>query len=262
MLLNTSCTFKFYISEPTPFIFMLRVQSNSNQFIISEEFNVKPNIEITQFQDIYGNFYQRLVAPPGKFRLQSNTKVILKDNCNDAFAKEFIEVDKLPQDVLLYLLPSRFCESDRFNQMACEITQGLALGYEQVLAITTWIQNNIVYESSLSDIHVSAIEVNNRKYGVCRDFAHLAIALCRSISIPSRIVVGYLHELEPMDMHAWFEVYIGNDWYRFDATQLEEKTGYVVVAYGRDASDVAVYNQYGATLFPSSQKIKVKKIKE
>ncbi|MDZ7818315.1 MAG: transglutaminase family protein [Aliarcobacter sp.] len=262
MLLNTSCTFKFYISDFTPFIFMLRVQSNSNQFIISEEFTVKPNLEITQFQDIYGNFYQRLIAPPGKFKLKSNTKVILKDNYNDAFAKEFIEVHKLPQEVLLYLLPSRFCESDRFNQMACEITQGLALGYEQVLAITTWIQNNIVYESSSSDIHVSAIEVNNRKYGVCRDFAHLAIALCRSISIPSRIVVGYLYELEPMDLHAWFEVYIGNDWYRFDATQVEEKNGYVVVAYGRDAADVAVYNQYGATLFPSSQKIKVKKLKE
>ena len=94
--------------------------------------------------------------------------------------------------------------------MATEITQGLPLGYEQVNAITNWIRNNISFENNNSDTQVSAIEVNNRKYGVCRDLAHLGIALCRSISIPSRIVVGYLYNLEPMDLHAWFEVYIGN----------------------------------------------------
>ena len=168
----------------------------------------------------------------------------------------------MPENVLLYLLPSRYCESDCFNQMATEITQGLPLGYEQVNAITNWIRNNISFENNNSDTQVSAIEVNNRKYGVCRDLAHLGIALCRSISIPSRIVVGYLYNLEPMDLHAWFEVYIGDGWYRFDATQEANKEGYVVIAYGRDAADVAVYNQYGATLFPSSQKVKVKKIKE
>ena len=262
MLLYASCTFKFDISDFTPFLFMLRPQNNLNQFITFEEFQIKLNVEVSQFQDIYGNFYQKLIAPPGKLRIQSSVEVILKDNCNNAYGKEFIEIHNLPHEVLLYLLPSRYCESDCFNQMATEITQGLPLGYEQVLAITNWIRNNISFESNSCDIQVSAIEVNNRKYGVCRDLAHLAIALCRSISIPSRIVVGYLYELVPMDLHAWFEVYIGDGWYRFDATQIEEKTGYIVVAYGRDAADVAVYNQYGATLFPSSQKIKVKKIKE
>ena len=262
MWLQTSCTFKFFVSEPTTFLFMLKVQRNLNQIIISEEFNIKSNIEVTQFQDIYGNYYHKLIAPIGKFKIQSTTKVFIRNNSNNVSEKEFIPVEKLPNDVLLYLLPSRFCESDRFNLMACDITQGLSFGYEQVLAITKWIQNNIFYESNSSDIHVSAIEVNNRKYGVCRDFAHLAIALCRSISIPSRIAVGYLYELEPMDLHAWFEVYIGGDWYRFDATQKDEKNAYVVIAYGRDAADVAVYNQYGATLFPYSQKVKVKKIKK
>lgn len=262
MLLYTSCTFKFDISEFTPFLFMLRPRSDSNQLIILEEFKIKPNLEISQFQDIYGNFYQKLIAPPGKFKIQSSTKVRVKNDSNNAFGKEFIEIHSLPENVLLYLLPSRYCESDYFNLMASEITQGLPLGYEQVVAITNWIRNNIKYENSNSNNQVSAIEVNNRKFGVCRDFAHLAIALCRSISIPSRIVVGYLYELEPMDLHAWFEVYIGDGWYRFDATQELNKEGYVVIAYGRDAADVAIYNQYGATLFPSSQKVKVKKIKD
>ena len=261
MWLSTSCTFKFHISDTTPFLFMLRPRGDLNQHITFEEFIIKPNIKIMQFQDIYGNSYQRFVAPPGKLKVKSNARIKINEN-NNAFGKEFIEINSLPENVLLYLLPSRYCESDTFNLMANEITQGLALGYEQVNAITNWIRNNISYEHSSSDIHVSAVEVNNRKFGVCRDFAHLAIALCRSISIPSRIVVGYLYKLEPMDLHAWFEVYIGGSWYRFDATQEENKEGYVVIAHGRDAADVAVYNQYGATLFPSSLKVKVKKLKE
>lgn len=262
MWLYTSCTFKFDISEFTPFLFMLRPQNNSSQFISLEKLQIKPNLEVNQFQDIYGNFYQRLVAPPGKFKIKCETKVKIKNNSNNAVGKEFVEIDNLPNEVLLYLLPSRYCESDCFNQMAIQITQGFSLGYEQVFAITNWIRNNISFENNNSDTQVTAIEVNNRKYGVCRDFAHLAIALCRSISIPSRIVVGYLYKLEPMDLHAWFEVYIGDDWYRFDATQEPNKEGYVVVAYGRDAADVAVYNQFGLTLFPKSQKVKVKKINE
>jgi transglutaminase-like putative cysteine protease len=261
MWLYASSTFKFDISEDTAFLFMLRPRSNKNQLIKSEKFKVKPNIEITEFKDIYGNHYQKFIAPPSEFVVKSKIEVRIKENTNNAFDKPFVEVSNLPKEILLYLLPSRYCQSDSFNLMANEITQGLALGYEQVFAITNWIRENITYELNNSDIQVSAIEVNLRKYGVCRDFAHLAIALCRSINIPARIVVGYLYKLEPMDLHAWFEVYLGDDWYRFDATQTEDKEGYIVIAYGRDAADVAVYNQYGATLFPSSQKVKVKKLK-
>lgn len=258
MWLRTSCTFSFDIVEPTTFIFMLKPQNSNAQLIKSEEFKVKPNIQITQFRDIYGNLCQKLIAPSGKFEIKSKVKVKLKNN-NSSYT-QFIQIQDLPQDVLLYLLPSRYCQSDCFNLMAGEITQGIFSGYEQVLAIVNWVQENIMYENNCSDIQVSAIEVNNRQFGVCRDFAHLAIALCRSINIPARIVVGYLYELEPMDLHAWFEVYLGNSWHRFDATQKEKKNGYVVIAYGRDAADVAVYNQYGPTLFPTFQKVKVKSL--
>lgn len=261
MLLKTSCSFKFDIYEPTTFLLMLRPQSNKKQWIISQEYYTEPKVKITEFSDIYGNLYQKLVAPVGKLKIKTSSKVLIKDE-NNAFDKKFVEIENLPKDVLIYLLPSRYCQSDSFNQMAASITQDKDSGYEQVLAITNWIRENIAYENFDSDIQVSAIEVNNRKYGVCRDFAHLAIALCRSISIPSRIVVGYLHELVPMDLHAWFEVYIGGGWYRFDATQKEDKNAYVKIAHGRDATDVAVYNQYGPLLFPSSQKVKVSKLKE
>jgi transglutaminase-like putative cysteine protease len=261
MLLKASCSFKFDIYEPTPFLLMLRPQSNKKQVINSQKYITYPKVEISEFKDIYGNLYQKLIAPVGEFKIKTNSKVLIKKDSKKKIDKNFIKIEDLPHDVLVYLLPSRYCQSDCFNQMAVEITQNKDLGYDQVAAITNWIRDNITYESNNSDIQVSAIEVNIRKYGVCRDFAHLAIALCRSISIPARMAVGYLYELEPMDLHAWFEVYIGSNWYRFDATQKDEKLGYVSIAYGRDAADVAIYNQYGATLFPLSQKVKVKKIK-
>ena len=104
---------------------------------------------------------------------------------------------------------------------------------------------------------VSAAEVNSRQYGVCRDLAHLGIAMCRSLSIPARMVVGYLHELDPMDLHAWFEAFVGGRWYTFDATQRQLTAGYVSVGYGRDAADVAVYNQFGPAVFPVEQMVNV-----
>ena len=182
------------------------------------------------------------------------------DHLDQCFGAPFVEIHNLPESVLIYLLPSRYCEADRFSQMTTEITAGVLLGYDQVNAITIWLRNNICFEPNSSNTLVSAIEVNARKSGVCRDLSHLGIALCRSLSIPARMVVGYLYDLEPMDLHAWFEAYVGDRWYAFDATQPEMKGGYVAIGYGRDAADVAIYNQFGAALYPTSQNVSVKQI--
>lgn len=107
---------------------------------------------------------------------------------------------------------------------------------------------------------VSALGAYERRSGVCRDFAHLGIAMCRSLSIPARMVVGYLHGLEPMDSHAWFEAYIGDRWYLFDAMQMQIKGGYVAVGYGRDAADVAIYNQFEPALYPATKNIFIEKL--
>jgi putative membrane protein len=138
-----------------------------------------------------------------------------------------------------YLLPSRYCESDRFGEMANEITAGMRPGYNQVAAIEAWLRNTIRFDPNSSETHASAIEVNARQWGVCRDLSHLVIALCRSLSIPARMVVGYLHGLQSMDLHAWFEAYVGGRWYSFDATQHGMRGGYVAIGCGRDAADVA-----------------------
>ena len=129
-------------------------------------------------------------------------------------------------------------------------------------AIETWLRTNIRYIPGSSEIALSAVAVNINGIGVCRDLSHLGIALCRSLSIPARLVVGYLHNLEPMELHAWFEAYIGGRWYTFDATQEELGGGYVAIGYGRDAADVAIYNQFGPAVFPSTYEVQVEHIQE
>ena len=260
MWLRTSCDLTFTINVPTPFILMLRPRSGAQQWIAREEYRLVPSVPVFEFTDTYGNLCQRLVAHPGTFEVHTVADVMTADYVDQALGAPFVEIQNLPDAVLIYLLPSRYCESELFGQMATEITAGYQLGYNQIAAIEAWLRNTIRYEPGSSDTPVSAVEVNSRQTGVCRDLSHLGIALCRSLSIPARLVVGYLYGLEPMDMHAWFEAYVGGRWYAFDATQLVPKSGYVAIGYGRDAADVAVYNQFGPPVYPNLQKIQVELI--
>jgi transglutaminase-like putative cysteine protease len=260
MWLRTSCDLTFDITVPTPFVLMLRPRSGKNQWIASEEYKIVPSVSVIEFTDMYGNLCQRLMAPVGRFAIHTAAEVMTADYIDQAPGAPFVEVQNLPESVLIYLLPSRYCEADHFSQMAMEITAGEMLGYDQVAAITLWIRRTIRFESDFSHLQASAVEVHMRQSGVCRDLAHLAIAMCRSLSIPARMVVGYLHGLEPMDLHAWFEAYVGDRWYSFDATQAQMRGGYVVVAYGRDAADVAVYNQFGPALYPARQELHVEQL--
>lgn len=257
MWLHTSCDLAFDIEVPTPFVLMLRPRSGAQQWVSREEYKLVPNVPAFEFTDDYGNLCQRLIAPPGSFAVHTAAEVMTADVVDEAPGAPFIEIQNLPDNVLVYLLPSRYCESDRFGQMAVEITEGRQLGYDQVVAIVDWLRNSIRYEPGSSDFPVSAVEVNIRQRGVCRDLTHLGMALCRSLSIPARMVVGFLHGLKPMDLHAWFEAYVGGRWYTFDATQDRLRAGYVAIGYGRDAADVAIYNQFGPAVFPVSQKVSV-----
>jgi transglutaminase-like putative cysteine protease len=257
MWLATSCDFEFEISVPTPFILMLRPRSGAQQWISREEYKLTPSVSVVEFTDTYGNLCQRLVAPPGRFKIHTAAQVMTSDNVDRAPGAPFVDIPTLPDEVLSFLLPSRYCESESFNKMATEITAGKLLGYDQVATIETWLRETISYIPGSSDDPISAIDVNKKQSGVCRDLAHLGIALCRAISIPARLVVGYNYGLVPMDMHAWFEAYVGGRWYAFDATQEEMTGGYVAIGYGRDAADVAVYNQFGPAVYPISQDVSV-----
>lgn len=240
---------------------MLRPRSGAQQWIAREDYRLEPSVPVLEYTDEYGNLCQRLTAPEGMFNVFTSAEVMISDFIDVNHAAQFVEIQNLPDSALSYLLPSRYCESDRFHEMASVITAGHMPGYGQVTAIVTWLKENIRFSPGSSETLISAVEVNARKVGVCRDFAHLGIALCRSLSIPARMVVGYLYKLEPMDLHAWFEAFIGDRWYTFDATQFNLKSGYVSVGYGRDAADVAVYNQFGPAVYPTIKTVRVERIK-
>ncbi len=212
---------------------------------------------IVEFTDSYGNLCERLIAPPGEFYIHTSADVLTADNIDVSPAAPFVEVQNLPDAVLSYLLPSRYCESDRFIDLGRELVDGVEPGYDQVAAIEEWIRTSVRYNPDASNFQMSAVEVNQQREGVCRDLAHLGIALSRSLCIPARIVVGYLYGLQPMDFHAWFEAYVGGRWYTFDATQAFSRGGRVTIACGRDAADVAIFNQFGPALYPRAMEVRV-----
>lgn len=260
MWLYTSCDLTFEITIPTHFVLMLRPRSGAQQWVAREEYRLVPSVPAFEFTDGYGNLCQRLTVSPGHFALYTAAEVITVDYMDRAPGAPFVDIQNLPDAVLCYLLPSRYCESDRFGQMAASITAGRWAGYDQVAAIEAWLRATIRYTPGCSDIPLSAVEINARQAGVCRDLAHFGIALCRSLCIPARMVVGYLEGLDPMDLHAWFEAYVGGRWYTFDPTQAELRGGYVAIGYGRDAADVAVYNQFGPPAYPLTQKVCVRRM--
>ncbi len=257
MWLHTSCTLSFDVASPTPFILMLRVRSGAQQTVVRDSFTLNPSVAVHEFTDVYGNLCQRLIAPPGQFSIHSSADVMTAEGIDVAPGAPFVEVEHLPDAVLTYLLPSRYCESERFVEMATEIVTGALPGYDQVACISAWIRREVRFNSASVYDHMAATDVNQRREGVCRDLAHLGIAMCRALCIPARMVVGYLHGLEPMDLHAWFEAFVGGRWYTFDATQDAPRGGRVSVAYGHDAANVGIFSQFGAPLTPTGMQVTV-----
>jgi transglutaminase-like putative cysteine protease len=257
MWIRTTCNLEFQLGDATPLILMLRPRSGLDQWVARESYTLSPSVPVVEYTDIFGNLCQRVVAPAGAFSVHTSADVMTADTVAIAPGTYFVEIQNLPDTVLLYLLPSRYCESDRFGNLAQEIVAGVQLGYDQVESISRWVRERIAYVPGSSAIPLSAVEVNLQQHGVCRDLAHLSIALCRSISIPARLVIGFLHGLEPMDLHAWFEAYVGGRWYTFDPTQDMLRAGRIAVAYGRDAADVSIYHQFGPPALASSMEVRV-----
>ena len=257
MWLRTGCNIAFAVHLPTPFILMLRPRSGSGQWVARESYTLKPSVPVVEYTDSYGNFCQRLIAPPGEFRIRTSADILTADQVDIRGGAPFDEVQNLPDAVLTYLLPTRYCESDRFIDLGQQIVAGVTPGYDQVATIVAWIRENIRFNPDSVHFQLSAVEVNQQREGVCRELAHLGIALCRGLCIPARMVVGYLHGLRPMDFHAWFEAYVGGGWHTFDPTQSCPTGGRVKVAYGRDAADVAIFNQFGPALSPLEMSVQV-----
>lgn len=245
MWLNASCLLSFEVPIPTPFLLMLRPRSGRHQWVAREEYVMTPTAPAVEFTDLFGNLCQRVVAPEGRFSIHTRVDIETADAFDIAPGAPFVEVQHLPEEALPFLYASRYCDVDRFTEMAAELGSARAPGYDQCVAIVEYIRSQVRYTPGLGQNNLSASEVNELGYGVCRDLAHLGIACCRALSIPARMVVGYLEGLQPMDLHAWFEAYVGARWYTFDPTQSSGRGGRISIGYGRDAADVAIYTQFG-----------------
>ncbi|HEY9623889.1 MAG TPA: transglutaminase family protein [Crinalium sp.] len=246
MRLDVGCEISFEASAPIPLLLMLRPRSGAGQWVMREEYSLEPSVPVVEYTDSYGNLCQRLVTPAETFRIRTSAVVETADVIDVAPGVPFTLVQNLPDSVLQFLLPSRYCQSDLLGNLASAIAKDATPGYDQVEAIRRWIHDKVEYRYGTSDASTSVLDTVEKRVGVCRDFAHLGIALCRSLSIPARMVVGYLYQLDPMDLHAWFEAFVGDRWYTFDATQSEPRGNRIAIAYGRDAADVALTTQFGA----------------
>jgi len=229
---------------------MLHPQSGDGQIIEKNELKTSVPCPQREYMDVYGNLCLRTMIPAGPFRLENNIVAVCADEIEVDPSAAFTLMQDLPDNVLQFTLPSRYCESDLLGDQAREIIRSAGIagsgnsvgptGYEQVESIRSWIHDHFEYAYGTTDSSTSAKDVLASRRGVCRDYAHAGIALCRSLDIPARMVVGYLYDLKPMDMHAWFQAYLGGRWFTFDATQESPKGNRIVIAYGKDAADVAI----------------------
>lgn len=209
-------------------------------------------IEVTQYLDQFGNIARRLVAPAGGILLESEG-VVYDSGEPDVVEPHAREVppERLPEDVLVYLLGSRYCETDLLGGRAWQLFGHVEPGWGRVQAIVDFVHNHLTFGYPYARSTRTAAEAFDERIGVCRDFAHLAVALCRCMNIPARYCNGYLGDIgvpanpAPMDFNAWFEAYIGGRWYTFDARHNERRIGRIVIARGRDATDIPMLHSFG-----------------
>ncbi|HSI51934.1 MAG TPA: transglutaminase family protein [Ideonella sp.] len=245
MRLKATCDIRLRAAETCPTVAMLRPRSGAAQWVTSESWHFEPQVNAAEYFDATGNLCQRFVVPKGVLRIRIETVVDTEPDVAVAPDAPPTAIELLPDGALQYLLPSRYCPSDKMMEQARQIVAGAAPGYAQVEAIRAWVHRHIEYRYGVSNEGTDALDTLAAGAGVCRDFSHIGISFCRALYIPARMVVGYLHRLDPMDLHAWFEAFVGGRWYTFDATQDRPRGGRIVIAYGRDVADVALVSNFG-----------------
>jgi transglutaminase-like putative cysteine protease len=245
--------------QPTPMLLMLSIHpSRAGDIEVVDFIDCKPVVPITYYRDSFGNTCGRIVAPAGNMRLW--TSAIVRDTGDP----DVVRLDApqqaiadLPDESLIFLLGSRYCETDRLSDTAWSMFGATLPGWPRVRAICNFVHDRIAFGYQHARSTKTAMDVFEERRGVCRDFAHLAVTLCRCMSIPARYCTGYLGDIgvppddAPMDFSAWFEAYLGGRWYTFDARHNVPRIGRILVARGRDAADVALTTSFGPTKLTS-----------
>lgn len=230
----------YTVHSPSTFLLNVSVARNEHQSTAVESIEIHPHQRVEECEvGPLGNRILRLNAQPGELQIQYRATVDLNAETVDVDMVEEASYEKLPPDVFPYLNPSRYCESDKLFRFATEEFGDLVPGYSRVTAICNWVYEQLSYTSGSTGPSTTACDVLLQRTGVCRDYAHVAISLCRAIGIPTRYVSGYAVKLQPPDFHGFFEAFLDGRWFLFDATRLAPVGGFVRIGTGRDAADVA-----------------------
>jgi transglutaminase-like putative cysteine protease len=246
---------EYVVRSPGTLILNIHALRTPHQTVLNEEFTIEPYIKVEELISAHGeNRLMRFeVADPGTIKVTYKALVDNYYEVTDYAQQEETLVAHLDVTVLPYLNPSRYCQSDKLYRLAHNMFGHITNPFEQVVTLTDWIHKNVQYLSGYSNSQTSAFDTVTEQIGVCRDFAHLGIALCRALTIPARYFTGYAYHLKPADFHACFEAYLGGNWVLFDATKLIPLNGLIKIATGRDAADTAIANIFGDVTFTTMQ---------
>lgn len=251
--LRLGCTFVQWSQIPVPAVFQVEPVLNRVAVIKDEEWQITPATQNRAYRDMYGNRCRRLTLPAGRSEITFRAIAEVPDATEDIdeHAPEIAPQD-LPDEVLVYTLPSRFCLPDVLANEAWSRFGGITPGWQRVKAICDYVHQHLRFQYGSSTSWTTAVDVHQSGYGVCRDFTHLAVTFCRALNIPARYVFGYLPEIEvthreqAMDFAAWMEVWLGDRWWTFDPRNNVPRKGRVLIGVGRDAADVAMSTAFGA----------------
>ena len=254
MIIRIGFDIALQLPAPTAIVFLLRVHpSRQHDVIEGEHFTTTPPLDTEEYLDVYGNLCGRVNVEAGVIRFQ-NSALVRDSGELDPYAPEAFEHDvrQMPVETLKFVLASRYCEVDsELLDFAWNTFGQKKPGWGRVSAICDFVYNHLKFDYLQARVNRTALDAFHERVGVCRDFSHLAITLCRCLNIPARYVTGYLGDIgvppvpDPMDFSAWFEAYLGDRWYTFDARHNARRIGRIVIARGRDAGDVPITMVFG-----------------
>jgi transglutaminase-like putative cysteine protease len=249
MIFDVTAELDYTVRFRSAMILSIHPQRNAAQRIVAEELTVTPPTQLREFADGDGNRFVRLdTGKHSELALRYRASVDCDFEVRAASGIDPTPVAALDDVAIPFLFPSRYCQSDRLGRLAWGLFGKIEKPHDKVVAIADWIHDNVEYVRGSTDSGTSAYDTVTQRAGVCRDFAHLGIALCRALNIPARYFTGYAYGLEPPDFHACFECLIGGEWMVFDATRLAHLNGLVRIATGRDAADTAVASVFGSVI--------------
>jgi transglutaminase-like putative cysteine protease len=245
----------FSVPQRTPMVLMLSVHpSRTKDLLTNQRMLAEPNLPLREYRDTYGNICTRVPVEPGVVRFSSCFDILDSGRPDEVLANARQHpIDELPDDALVYLLGSRYCDTQKLCDFAWQTFAASTAGWDRVQAICDFVHSHIKFGYSYARDDRTAFDAYHERVGVCRDFTHLAVALCRCMNIPARYCTGYLGDIgvppdpAPMDFSAWFEVFLEGRWFTFDARHNHPRIGRIVIARGRDAADVAISTSFGPT---------------